>query len=175
MRAWPGSVSLASAVLLLAGCAADLPDPRQGFSQRNVGQTLVNYVEGLGTQAVYLAPKGEVLLWTAARPGVQRGDWRFEPLVAGEAATYRGTAGINYPAEELAAAWRICMRYRGAPGGALPGKNPPVGDWKCVPLNAYEKLIVERAGGDVLGLLAGAPPGVMPAGRRLSLAALRAL
>lgn len=157
-------------LLLLAGCAAGRPeprpDPRPEFSARNVGRTVVTFDDDAGTQAVYLAPDGTLHLWNSAGAGVQRGLWRYQPTVDEAAATYQATAGINYPAEELATGWRLCFRL---------DAGPEDGDWSCTPLNDYEALVVDRADDDVLGLVAGTPPGSMPAKRRMGIAALRAL
>jgi hypothetical protein len=159
--------------LLLAGCAAGSVDARRSFAARNVGQTVVTHVEGPGTQALYLAPDGALFLWAAARPEVRRGRWRLEPVVPEATASYQATAGMNRPAEELAEDWRVCFRYRDGEAETRPEGQG--GDWSCLPVAAFDGLVVERAPGDVLGLSTGVPPGAMPAGRRLGLAALRDL
>ncbi len=174
MRPTPLLLLLAGCV---AGCVAGPPDPRPDFSARNVGRTIVTFDEDVGTRALYLAPDGTLHLWSPARPSVRRGRWRYQPIVDEAAATYQATEGINYPAEELAAGWRLCFSF---PEEAETGN----GDRSCTPLDDYEALIVDRADGDALGLVAGKPPGPiagpplpgpMPAKRRLGVAALRAL
>ena len=159
--------------LLLAGCAAAAPDPRPAFTERNIGRTLVTHVPGLGTQAVYLAPAGELLLWSAASPQVQRGTWRLDQLATGSATTYQGAAGINYPVQQLETAWGICFQYRDATGAVL--RRPEGGDWNCAVLADYEALVVGRGDGDAFGLTDGAPPAAMPPGALLGLEQLRAL
>lgn len=160
--------------LLLAGCAiTGAPDPRPGFTARNVGKTFVTHVEGLGTQAVYLAADGDLYIWSSAGPEVQRGSWRYDRIVAGPAATFRGAAGVNYPVEEMQTEWGICFRYRDAAGKIL--RRPRGGDWNCALLPAYEGLIAGRADGDIFGLTDGQPPARMPAERMLGIPALKAL
>ncbi len=160
--------------LLAAGCAiASGPDPRAGFTERNVGKTLVTHVEGLGTQAVYMAPDGELFLWSSASPAVQRGNWRFDALATGAATTYQGAAGINYPVQELETEWGVCFQYRDAAGRIL--RRAEGGDWNCALLADYEGLVAGRAEGDAFGLADGTPPAPMPAGALLGLDELGAL
>ena len=160
--------------LLVAGCAiATSPDPREGFTARNVGKTLVTHVEKLGTQAVYMAPDGELFLWSSASPAVQRGKWRYDRLATGVATTYQGAAGINYPVQELETEWGVCFQYHDAAGRIL--RRAEGGDWNCALLADYEGLVAGRAGGDAFDLSDGTPPAPMPAGALLDLDALRAL
>lgn len=160
--------------LLLAGCGVvQGPDPREGFTERNVGRTLVTHVEGLGTQAVYLEPGGGLWVWSAAGPGVRRGSWRYDLLATGAATTYQGAAGINHPVEELATAWGICLQFRDEAGNVL--RRQGGGDWNCALLPDYEALVVARAEGDAFGLADGEPPARMPEGALLGLEELRDL
>lgn len=162
------------AVGLMAGCTIDTgPDPRDGFTERNIGKTVVTYVDQLGTQAVYLAPGGNVYLWSAASTDVQEGDWKYEVLATGSATTYQGAGGINHPVEELETAWGLCFRYRDAQGNIL--RRPEGGDWNCALLPDYEDLIIDRAEADIFNLESGKAPGTMPPGRRMTGAELESL
>lgn len=161
-------------LLLLAGCAvARGPDPREGFTARNVGKTLVTHVEGLGTQVVYMAPDGALYLWSSASPAAQRGQWRYDVLATGAATTYQGAAGINHPVQELQNEWGLCFQYRDHAGRIL--RRVEGGDWNCAVLADYEALVVDRAVGDAFGLADGAPPATMPPGSLMGVEALRAL
>lgn len=161
-------------LLLAGGCAGvAAPDPRPGFTERNVGRTLVTHVPERGAQAVYLAHDGGLFLWSSASPQAQRGEWRFDQLATGAATTYQGAAGINHPVQELQTGWGVCFRYRDASGAVL--RRPEGGDWNCALLADYEALVAGRAEGDAFGLADGEPPAAMPPGALLSLDALGAL
>lgn len=150
-------------LILVTGCGiASGPDPREGFTARNVGKTLVTHVENLGTQALYMAPDGTLHLWSSASPAVQRGRWRYDVLATGAATTYQGAAGINYPVQELQNEWGVCFQFHDETGRIL--RRPEGGDWNCALLPDYEALVVGRAEGDAFGLTDGAPPAAMPAG-----------
>ncbi|MEM9061041.1 MAG: hypothetical protein AAGD13_11330 [Pseudomonadota bacterium] len=149
------------------------PDPTEPFSERNVGKTVITYVDRLGTQAVFLAPGGSLFLWSAAQEPVQNGDWKFDVLATGVNTTYQGAGGINHPVQDLETAWGICFRYRSADGRII--RRNEGGDWNCALLADYEQLIIDRAAGDIFQLRAGTPPGPMPAGARLTGAELEAL
>lgn len=153
-----------AALSALAACAeiATGPDPRDGFSERNIGQTVVTHVERMGTQAVYMAPSGDLYVWSGANPEVQRGSWRYDILATGQATTYVGAGGINHPVEELETQWGICFQYRDAAGNILRRREG--GDWNCALLTDYEALIVDRAAGDTLGLSRGGARPAMPPG-----------
>ncbi|MEM1300770.1 MAG: hypothetical protein AAGH68_15980 [Pseudomonadota bacterium] len=153
--------------LLLAACTVQTgPDPRDGFSERNVGRTVITYVDGLGTQAVYLQPSGGLHLWSSAGDNAQSGDWKYDVLATGAATTYQGAGGINHPVQELETAWGVCFRYRDANGEIL--RRPEGGDWNCALLADYEALIIDRAQGDIFSLQSGKVPGPMPKGERLT-------
>ena len=161
--------------IAIMGCATiDVgPDPRDEFSERNVGKTLATYVDGLGTQVVHLADDGQLYVYSGASPSVQKGDWKFDILATGAATTYQGAGGINVPVEELETAWGVCFRYKDAAGNIV--RRPAGGDWNCALLTDYEPLITERMNGDVFGLARGQTPGEMPQGARVTLAQLQRL
>ena len=157
---------LLSMMLLTSACAVQTgPDPLEPFKERNVGKTVVTYVNPLGTQAVYLEPSGKLYLWSAAQEAVQQGSWKFDVLATGVSTTYQGAAGINHPVQELETAWGVCFRYRDANGEIL--RRPEGGDWNCALLADYEALIVDRAQGDIFSLQSGKVPAKMPSGQRL--------
>lgn len=167
-------VALIVAAGTLAACTVETgPDPRDTFSERNVGKTVITYVPELGTQAVYIAPQGTFHVWSSAQPPVQTGDWKYEILATGNATTYQGAGGINYPVEELETAWGVCYRYVNAAGEII--RRPEGGDWNCALLPDYEALIIDRANGDIFNLQSGQPPATMPPGRRLTGSELEAL
>ena len=149
------------------------PDPRDEFSARNVNKTLVTYVNQLGTQAVYLAPNGELYLWTSASSAVQRGSWKYDLLATGAATTYQGAGGINHPVQELDTGWGLCFRYRDAAGNIV--RRPEGGDWNCALFADYEALVIDRAEGDIFSLGSGTAPAAMPPGERLTGSELEAL
>ncbi len=104
---------------------------------------------------------------------MQLGKWRYDALATGEATTFQGAAGINYPVQELQTEWGVCFQYHDADGRIL--HRAEGGDWNCALLPDYEGLVDGRAEGDVFGLADGTPPAVMPAGSLLALEQLRAL
>lgn len=159
--------ALLGSLLMLAACAGGAvgPDPRDGFTERNVGKTVITYVDGLGTQAVYFAPSGGLHLWSSAADNTQGGDWKYDVLATGQATTYQGAGGINHPVQELETAWGVCFRYRDANDEIL--RRPEGGDWNCALLGDYEALIVDRAQGDIFSLQSGKVPAAMPKGERL--------
>ena len=160
--------------LMLAACAVQTgPDPRDPFRERNIGNTVITYVDRLGTQAVYLAKDGGLHLWSSASDKVQAGGWKLDILATGVSTTYQGAAGINHPVEDLQTGWGICFRYRSPDGNIL--RRAEGGDWNCALLADYEALIIDRAIGDIFRLTNGAPPAQMPAGERLTGSELEAL
>ena len=160
--------------LILSACAvATGPDPRDPFRERNVGKTVVTYVNPLGTQAVYLEPSGKLYLWSAAQEPVQQGDWKFDVLATGVSTTYQGAAGINHPVQDLDTSWGICFRYKAADGTIL--RRAEGGDWNCALLQDYEALIIDRGLADIFGLADGTAPASMPPGERLTGSELEAL
>ena len=163
------------AALLLTACATLPvgPDPRDEFTNRNIGKTLATYVDGLGTQVVHMTSGGELYLWSSANTAVQRGEWRYDLLATGAATTYQGAGGINVPVEELATDWGVCFKYLDAAGNIL--RRQGGGDWNCALFSDYEPLIVERADGDAFGLSQGRAVAEMPVGPRLTLAQLQRL
>ena len=167
-------VALLGSLLILAACASNLgPDPRDDFSARNSGKTVITYVNHLGTQAVYLAPGGDLHLWSSATKNAQTGDWKYDVLATGAATTYQGAGGINHPVQDLETAWGICFRYIGEDGQVL--RRPEGGDWNCALLPDYEALIIDRAEGDIFNLRSGNVPATMPPARRLTGSELEAL
>lgn len=165
---------LLSITLAIAACAGPTgPDPRDPFTERNVGQTVVTFVNPLGTQAVYLEPSGKLYLWSSAQEPVQRGDWKFDILATGAATTYQGAGGINHPVQDLETAWGICFRYKASDGTIL--RRAEGGDWNCALLADYEALIIDRGIGDIFQLTDGTAPAAMPPERRLTGSDLEAL
>ena len=165
---------LLSMILLTSACAVQTgPDPLQPFKERNVGKTVVTYVNPLGTQAVYLEPSGKLYLWSAAQEAVQQGSWKFDVLATGVSTTYQGAAGINHPVQDLETAWGICFRYQAADGTIL--RRPEGGDWNCALLPDYEALIIDRGLDDIFGLTDGTAPAIMPPEKRLTGSELEAL
>lgn len=161
-------------LFLLAACTAQVgPDPRDPFRERNVGKTVITFVDRLGTQAVFFDASGKLFLWSAASDTVQRGDWKFDELATGVATTFQGAAGVNHPVEDLQTAWGVCFRYRGPDGQIL--RRPQGGDWNCATLADYEALIIDRAAGDIFTLSDGTAPAAMPAGQRMTGIELEAL
>ena len=140
---------------------------------RNIGKTVITYVNPLGTQAVYLEPSGQLYLWSAAQEPVQRGDWKFDVLATGVNTTYQGAGGINHPVQDLDTAWGICFRYKQPDGTIL--RRAEGGDWNCALLSDYEALIIDRGVGDIFTLTDGTAPAVMPPERRLTGSDLDAL
>lgn len=162
------------ASLLLSACTVQTgPDPRDPFTERNIGNTVITYVDPLGTQAVYLEKSGKLYLWSAAQEPVQQGDWKLDILATGVNTTYQGAGGINHPVQDLETEWGICFRYRAADGQIL--RRPEGGDWNCALLPDYEALIIDRAIGDIFTLGDGTAPKPMPAGQRLTGSELEAL
>lgn len=166
-------ISLAPILLLSACTAISGPDPRDGFAERNVGSTVVTHVDRFGTQAVYFEPSGALYLWSAAKDGVQVGAWKYDLLATGTAATYQGSAGINYSVEELETDWGICFQYKDEAGNILRRREG--GDWNCALLTDFEALVFDKAPGDVFALAGGRAPASMPPEARLPIAALRGL
>ena len=164
---------VAGALVALAGCGTVTgPDERAEFAARNEGKTLITYAEPTGTRVVYLAPDGELHLWSSAWPDAQSGSWRYELLATGAATTFQGTGNINQQVASPETAWAICLD---APGtGQVP--PPPSGSEKdCTLLAQYDAQISERADDDVFNLSSGRVPAPMPPGRRLSATDLAAL
>lgn len=162
------------ASLLLTACAVQTgPDPRDPFTERNIGNTVITYIDKLGTQAVFLEQSGKLYLWSAAQEPVQQGDWKFDILATGVSTTYQGAAGINHPVQDLDTEWGICFRYRGPNGQIL--RRPEGGDWNCALLPDYEALIIDRAIGDIFTLGDGNAPSIMPVGKRFTGNELEAL
>ena len=166
---------LPALLLMLSACDTVVkgPDPRDEFSDRNVGKTLVTYVDGLGSQVVHMAQSGKLYLWSSAGPEVQLGDWRYDILATGNATSYQGAGGINHPVEELETAWGICFRYLDKQGNIL--RRPSGGDWNCALLQDYEALIIERAAGDPLRLASKGPREPLPSGIPLTMAQIQRL
>lgn len=161
-------------ILLVSACAVQTgPDPRDPFTERNVGKTVVTYVNPLGTQAVYLEPSGKLYLWSAAQEPVQTGEWKLDILATGVNTTYQGAGGINHPVQDLETAWGICFRYKAADGSIL--RRAEGGDWNCALLPDYEALIIDRGVGDIFKLTDGKAPAIMPPERRMTGSDLDAL
>ena len=161
-------------IVLLSACeAATGPDARDGFSDRNIGNTVVTHVDQLGTQVVHMSNDGKLFLWSSAGPDIQLGDWKFDILATGAATTYQGAGGINHPVQELETAWGICFRYRDAAGTILRRLNG--GDWNCALLQDYEALVVERGPGDMFRLAAAQPREPLPERVLLTLAQIQRL
>lgn len=162
-------------LLVLTACAGidGPPDPRPEFTARNVDKTLLTYVDGLGTQVVHIATGGQVYLWSSARDGVQRGEWKYDILATGAATSYVGAGGINHPVQELETEWGLCFKYFDLDGRVVRRQNG--GDWNCALLSDYEPLITERAAGDAFGLRTDAPRKALPEARRLAIADVAAL
>lgn len=166
-------IALASFLLLTACTSVSGPDPRDGFSERNIGSTVVTHVGRLGTQAVYFEPSGALYLWSSAKPNTQVGAWKYDLLATGSAATYQGSAGINYSVEELETDWGICFQYKDAAGNILRRREG--GDWNCALFADFEALVIDKAPGDVFALAEGRAPAAMPPDARLPISALRGL
>lgn len=167
-------LSLIATLLFLSACAeVSGPDPRDGFTERNVGKTLVTYVDGLGSQVVHMSEGGDLFLWSSAGPGTQRGSWRYDILATGAATTYQGAGGVNHPVQELETAWGICFRYQDAEGNIV--RRPNGGDWNCALFSDYEALIVERTPGDAFALSSQPEREALPAERRLSVREISSL
>ncbi len=165
---------LAFTLLLPAACAVQTgPDPRDPFTERNIGKTVITYIGDLGTQAVYFEPSGKLYLWSGAQEAVQRGDWKFDILATGASTTYQGAGGINHPVQDLDTEWGICFRYLSADGQILRRREG--GDWNCALLRDYEALIIDRGLDDIFQLSDGTAPAVMPIGKRLTGSDLDAL
>lgn len=168
------SLSLVASCMLISSCAeVSAPDPREGFTERNVGKTLVTYVEQLGSQVVHMSDDGRLYLWSSAGPGTQKGSWRYDILATGAATTYQGAGGVNHPVQELETAWGICFRYEDESGKIV--RRPNGGDWNCALFNDYESLIVDRASGDSFDLTRQSTRNPLPAGRKLSVEEIAAL
>ncbi len=159
--------------MMLAGCTGGQDPAVEAFTERSVGKTLVTYVEGYGTQVVFLSPDGELRLWHAGKDAIQAGRWKYDVLATGAATSYVGTAGINHPVEELETTPGLCFKYLDGAGNVIRRLNG--GDWNCASFPDYEALVTERAEGDFFRLMGGNSPGLMPAEQKLSIAELSTL
>lgn len=161
------------AAATLAACAGGPDaDPRAGFSERNVGKTLITYAEGAGTRVIYLGPDRQLHIWSSASPDAQSGGWQYELLPTGGATTPQGAGAINQQIASPTTAWGICLD---APGTGQVPPPPTGGERNCMLLSDYEAQISERASDDIFNLRSGRVPAPMPPGRRLSATDLAAL